>query len=407
MKLAIIGDTRHYVDEKGRLCALTPVVTQLDLWAELFDEVIICAPLLSGFPPPIYTPYRSRNISIEPLKEGGGNTLKAKLDLIPKAFHWVPRIWKVIRQVDALHFRCPCNIAFFGILAAFVSNRHRYAMYAGDWSGYKGEALSNRVQRWLLSRPSFGGPVTIYSDKVHPSSHLVPFFSPTFTRAEWGAETEFVNAKLAALEQQSTLSTPIRLMTVGHIDKNKNQLAVVQAVHQLRQSGLNVVLDCLGDGEMMAALKQLQDQLQLKPFVHLHGYRPHHSVSNFFRQAHFNILASKTEGYPKVLLEGMIYGAVPIASNFGISNYILGYGERGLTFPYGDVNALADRIKELVADPSRVARMIHAGRQYARTVTLEAFQQRICEILEDHWKVSLHPIHNYFDPQPLDGTLKD
>lgn len=77
VKLAVIGDTQHYRDSQGRLCALEPVVNQLDRWAQLFDEVVMNAPLDAGPPPPGFAPYSALNVTIEPLPRAGGNTLES------------------------------------------------------------------------------------------------------------------------------------------------------------------------------------------------------------------------------------------------------------------------------------------------------------------------------------------
>ncbi|MFM7509625.1 MAG: hypothetical protein ACKO5A_08765, partial [Actinomycetota bacterium] len=139
MKLAVIGDTQHYRDEQGRLCALEPVVNQLDRWAELFDEVVLCAPLDPGPPPAGFAPYGAANVRIEPLRKAGGNTALAKLGLLPRLVPWTVATRRVARQVDAVHLRCPCNIGMVAIFSTWKAVRYRYALYAGVWHSYVGE----------------------------------------------------------------------------------------------------------------------------------------------------------------------------------------------------------------------------------------------------------------------------
>jgi glycosyltransferase involved in cell wall biosynthesis len=389
MKLGIVADTRHYIDKQNRLCALTPVVRQLDKWAELFDEVIVCAPLVGGMPLQAYTPYQTPNIKIEPLSEGGGKSVKSKIGLFQKAVHWVPIIRRVIKKVDALHIRCPCNIGFLGILCSYLSNRHRYAMYAGNWYGYEGEPISYRLQRWLLKKPSFGGPVTVYGNHSLQYEHLVSFFSPSFGDEDWKLAAGQVSEKLSALQRVKSIPSPIWLISVGHLNDNKNQQLIVRAARRLRDIGVQVKVNLIGDGYKRENLIRLRDSLGLQDCVSFLGSLPYHLVKNQYLNGNFNILASKTEGYPKVLLEGMVYGAVPIASDIGVINGILGRGNRGLTFPYGDVEKLVERILFLVSNPAHTARMISTGREYSKTVTIEAFQKRTIEILEKSWKVTL------------------
>jgi glycosyltransferase involved in cell wall biosynthesis len=386
MTLGLIADTRHSLDSDGRLCTLTPVVRQLDLWADWFPEMIACVPLLPGPPPPTHTPYQRLRVSLCPLRVGGGNTPGAKLGLLGRSVGWWPQIRRVIDEVDAVHLRCPCNIGLLGILAVQRSDRPRYAMYAGQWQEYPGQPFFSRLQRRLLARPGFGGPVAIYGSWPEQPPHLVSSFSPTFTFAEWEAEALLVERRLAAL--QRPWAGPVRLMTVGHLDTNKGQATIVSAVAALRQHGLEVTLDCLGDGPLRSELLAQVARLGLSGAVVLHGAQPHRFVRECYRRSHINVLASRTEGYPKVLAEGMLHGTVPVAADVGINAQILDHGRRGATFAGGDAMMLAQEIRALVEQRERFAGMISQGRQYTRTVTLEAFQELTRRTLVSHWRLA-------------------
>jgi len=73
-------------------------------------------------------------------------------------------------------------------------------------------------------------------------------------------------------------------------------------------------------------------------------------------------------------------GAVPVVSDVGINSEILGHGERGRVFPFDDHTKLAQHLADLSRAPRQLARLARAGREYTRTVTLDAFadlQRRI------------------------------
>ena len=182
LRLAVIGDTQHYRDEQGRLCALEPVVNQLDRWAELFDELVLCAPLDPGPPPAGFAPYGAHEHP-HPADQQGRRQHAARQgrhDPQPGPVG-SGRPGKVARSVDAIHLRSPCNIAMVAILSTLGTRRLRYAMYAGVWQSYQGQPLSYRIQRWLLSRRWFGGPVSVYADRDPARPHLEPFFSPSYS----------------------------------------------------------------------------------------------------------------------------------------------------------------------------------------------------------------------------------
>ena len=93
MKLGIISDAHHFWDARGRLCVLSPVARQFEQWAQLFDEVTVCAPLARGLPPPTSSAYEASNIGLIPVRVAGGNTIVAKLELALQVMPW----WRAIQ----------------------------------------------------------------------------------------------------------------------------------------------------------------------------------------------------------------------------------------------------------------------------------------------------------------------
>ena len=390
MRLGVLADTRHHRDGAGRLCAASPVAAQLEQLAAMFDEVVLCVPVHPGPPPAGFRPYGGSRFSVVPLRPGGGDSAAAKAALAARLPGWAAAMAQVIRRVDALHLRSPCNIGLLGLLAARVTTKPRYAMYAGSWHGYPGEPWSYRLQRRLLASKRFGGPVTVYTDQRPTAPHLVPFFSPTCARARWEASSTAVAERLDRLASGRPIA-PVRLVTVGDVSANKNQRVVLQAVGCLRRRGLDVRLEVVGDGPLLGELRRLAASTGLEAAVRFRGRLGPDAVGEAFRRADLNVLSSVTEGFPKVVVEGMVEGAVPITSRFPMAAHLSGDGRRGVTFDHGDHEELAARITELAASPARVAAMVRSGRAYAATVTLESFGDQLRALLEERWGVVLPP----------------
>lgn len=388
MRLAVIGDTQHYRDAEGRLCALEPVINQLDRWAELFDEVVICAPLDPGPPPAGFAPYRSRNLSLEPLRKAGGNSRRDKFALFGHILPWFVATRRVARSVDAVHLRCPCNIGLVAIFSTWRAGCLRYAMYAGVWHDYAGEPRFFRLQRKLLASRFFGGPVSVYADRDPGRPHLEPFFSPSYSAADMDRAAPGAAEKLERIRDPSN-SGPWRLVTVGRLTTNKNQQTIVRAMQPIVASGLDASLDVYGDGPCRGELEQLAQDLGVADRVRFHGAVDHGEVMAAFASADLNLLSTRQEGFGKVLLESMVHATVPVFGRSPVSGEISGDGSRGLVFDADDHNGLAVLVDDLVGDRERWASMAAAARDYAGTMTLEAFQDRVRELLERQWRVSL------------------
>jgi glycosyltransferase involved in cell wall biosynthesis len=388
VKLAVIGDTQHYRDDQGRLCALEPVVNQLDRWAALFDEVVLCAPLDPGPPPAGFAPYGAANVRIEPLRKAGGNTALAKLGLVPRLVPWAVATRRVARQVDAVHLRCPCNIGMVAIFSTWRAVRYRYALYAGVWHSYVGEPRFFGAQRRLLGSRWFGGPVSVYAAADPDQPHLVPFFSPSYSDRDWEAAEPGAVATLERIEDPS-VTGPWRLVTVGRLTVNKNQETVVRAAAELVRRGVDVRLGVYGDGPERPRLEALATELGAGEQIAFHGSVGHPDVMSAFAAADLNLLSTRQEGYGKVLLEGMVHGAVPVFSRSPVADEIAGGGDRGVVVDADDWRSMADEVERLLGDRVRWAAMARAARTFSGTVTLETFQQRVRSMLESQWGVRL------------------
>lgn len=388
VRIAVIGDTQHYRDDAGRLCALEPVVAQLDRWAELVDELVLCAPIDPGPPPVGFAPYSAPNVRLEPLPRAGGNSLKAKLGMLPLLVPWAVRTRRVARSVDGIHLRCPCNIGLVAIFSTWRATPNRYALYAGVWCGYEGEPRFYRLQRLLLGHRRFGGPVSVYASRDPEHPHLEPFFSPSQDDTQWLAAAPAAAATTERILDPTT--APWRAVVVGRLTENKNQQAAVRGVAEARARGVDIELEVIGDGPCRPELETLARTLDVADHVRFRGSLDHGDVLAAFATADLHLLTTRQEGFGKVLLEGMTFGTVPVFGSSPVAEEVSGGGSRGVVIDADDAPAIAAAIAALVEDRERWAAMAADARAYARTVTLEAFQDRVVDVLDRHWDIDLH-----------------
>jgi glycosyltransferase involved in cell wall biosynthesis len=388
LRLAVIGDTQHYRDAEGRLCALEPVVMQLDRWAALFDELVICAPLDPGPVPVGFGPYGATNISIVPLPKGGGNTVWAKLGMLRLIPVWAMVTRRVARSVDAVHLRCPCNIGLIAIFSTWKATRFRHGFYAGVWRGYPNEPLFFGLQRRLLGSRWFDGPVSVYAGRRPDRPDLEPFFSPSYDLAYWAEAGSAAAAKVERL-RTTDREGPWRLITVGRLTPNKNQRVIIEALAQVVAAGVDVHLDVYGDGPCRGELVDLAESLGVGERVTFHGSVSHPTIMAAFAAADLNVLATRQEGFGKVLLEGMVHATVPVFSESPVADELAGGGTRGLVFDADDSGELAAHVLSLTADGERWAKMAADARDFGREMTLDRFATRVREMLEHQWSVRL------------------
>ena len=80
-RLVIISHVVHFRKQRD-VFAYAPYAREIEIWADIFQEVIIAAPLREGPVPGDCTLVRRSNIRVIPQRELGGETLEDKVRLL-------------------------------------------------------------------------------------------------------------------------------------------------------------------------------------------------------------------------------------------------------------------------------------------------------------------------------------
>lgn len=366
MKLAIISNMAHYRRPDGAIVGHGATARELDALASLFSEVRHVACLHDEPAPASALPYEAANITLVPLPPAGGDTLRAKLDILRETPGYVRTIVRELRDVDAVHVRAPANISLYAIavLSATRAPARRWIKYAGSWTPLPGEATSYRLQRAWLAGTRHRAQVTINGEVPDQPPHVHSFLNPCLTDDEL--------ARGIAAARDKRLVAPIRLVFVGHLGAAKNPRVAVAALAALRAAGVDARLDLVGDGDDLAALRR--DTAGMP--VTVHGALPRTVLDTLYAAAHFVLLPSRTEGWPKVLSEGMAAGAVPIASAVGSIPQVLARFGTGRVVAI-DGAAIAATIADYLRDPARWQRESAAAVTAARAFSYATYLERV------------------------------
>ncbi len=97
------------------------------------------------------------------------------------------------------------------------------------------------------------------------------------------------------------LHTPLQLLTVGNLSFAKGLDTLIRATAKVRKKQ-PVHLTCVGAGNDLAALQKIVQESHLEDCVFFPGYENDiQKLAQFYRNADFFILASLSEGMPRVL----------------------------------------------------------------------------------------------------------
>ena len=152
------------------------------------------------------------------------------------------------------------------------------------------------------------------------------------------------------------------LAFVGRLAEVKGVPVLLEALSEIAQNfpGLRVTL--IGDGPERANLEARAHCLGLDSVVHFTGYMSQSQVAEILSEADALVLPSFAEGVPVTLMEAMASGLPVLATRVGGISELVEDGVSGYLVPPGNVNALTERLRDLLDDAETRTRMGQAGR---------------------------------------------
>jgi glycosyltransferase involved in cell wall biosynthesis len=152
---------------------------------------------------------------------------------------------------------------------------------------------------------------------------------------------------------------PVRILYVGRFSPEKNLETVVAAAGVLRR-WLPVHLVFVGAGPLQARLRE-RARVEGVDLEFL-GVVPHERLPALYAGADAFVLASFTEGHPKVLLEAMAAELPCVASDCEGNRSLVVEGQTGLLFDPRSPDQLADRLVQVLTDRGLAEALGQSGR---------------------------------------------
>ena len=276
-----------------------------------------------------------------------------------------------MQSTDHIHIRCPGNIGLLACLVQiFFPKKNKTAKYAGNWYPQAKQPWTYKLQKWILSNTFLtrNMHVLVYGGWEGMSKNIKPFFTATYFEKD---KLALINKKVLGI---------IHFVFVGTLVIGKNPFYAIQLVQFLFEKGYNVQLDIYGDGIEKKKLIQFVIDNKLEEIVSLKGNQTQETIKRAYQESHFVILPSESEGWPKVIAEGMFWGCVPIATAVSCVPYMLDYGKRGILI---DLNLEKDcnQIEDILQDQNYFDTIQNMAASWSRKYTLDVFEVEIKHLL--------------------------
>ncbi|XCF07758.1 glycosyltransferase [Tamlana crocina] len=371
MKFLIITHVEHKSNGTS-FSAYAPYVREMNLWLKHVENLTIVAPQTSKIKSEIDLDYKHENIKFNEIPSIQFTDLKNAFVSLFKIPIILIGIYKACNKADHIHLRCPGNIGLLGCLVQiFFPKKNKTAKYAGNWDPNAKQPLSYRIQKWMLSNTFLtkNMSVLVYGNWENQTQNIKPFFTATFKENE-----------IEPIEPRD-YSGGLQFVFVGTLVEGKRPSLAIQIIERLQEKGKKVRLDIFGDGVLRGDLEDYVKTKGLNHIIQFHGNQEKQKVKNVLKRAHFLILPSKSEGWPKVIAEAMFFGTIPIATSISCLPDMLGFGNRGILIKL-DLDAALEEIERHLNDTENLKQVSKNAANWSQNYTLDFFETEIVKLLK-------------------------
>lgn len=352
--------------------AYAPYVKEMDIWLKFVGQATFLCP--TRYKKELLTSvFNDKNkIKIKSLKRLEFNTIAAALLSLLTVPYQAIILCKEMRKADHIHFRAPGNLC---LLACFVQmlfpNKKKTAKYAGNWDPNAKQPLSYSFQKSLLSNTFLtrNMQVLVYGEWEGMTKNIFPFFTASY----------FESDKEEILKKD--FNTSLRAVYAGTMGANKRPFETVKLIQELRNNGLDISLEMFGDGPLRKNIEKHCIDNNIEHHIRVMGNQPARVVKEAFKKAHFVILLSKSEGWPKVIAEGMFWGAIPIVSKISCVPWMLDNGKRGILID-NPKHIDIERLKRIMEEPKKLLPISKEAMGWSRQFTMDTFTTEIQKVLK-------------------------
>lgn len=278
-----------------------PVLREVENFSYLFSKIKWLGFERKKAPPLNTKMVNNKKIDIIPVKSSGGKGILKKIGVILLIPYYFIKIFNLISKADVIHTRGPSVPALIAIiLLFFYPNKKKWYKYGGSWQ-IVSKSYSYRFQRWLLLKNKFSKVIVGRKNKSDPD-FIYNWLNPCLTKKEI-----IFNNKIG---RKKVFNNKFILCFIGRLELEKGFYELHKAITKLPLRNSIKKVHFVGD--MSKIQKILKKEVCNNIELHYHGILGRNKIDEIYKDSHFIILPSKSEGFPKVLAEAASFGCIPI-----------------------------------------------------------------------------------------------
>ncbi|MBZ0244664.1 MAG: glycosyltransferase family 4 protein [Cyclobacteriaceae bacterium] len=374
IRLGVVAQTNHWKVE-GEIFAYEPYLREMQVWAELFSNVDIFAPLANDEIKVAVAKYGFSNARfsfvsyVHTTKWWGAFVRLAQLPMI--LLKLASFIWKH----DVILIRSPSHFGLFAHIFVYLLGKKSITKYAGYFSFFEGERIPSIIERNFIRNVLRPPHYALVYESVQSSKHLIPFIPAAISRAE-------ISWLQSLRHPQSTKR--LVFYSLGKLIPVKNFDLTIKSLGLLFQdhAELDWEFHLIGDGDEFANLKRLSKMYNISERIFFEGKLPYKDSMRKLATSDIIIMPGVKEGWPKVIIEGWAAGAVPVVADAGISNQIIKDKVSGFLFKPKVIH-LKDILFYILTHPHLIEEMRLTGWKEVQKFSIENFSKGIEDICRD------------------------
>ena len=185
------------------------------------------------------------------------------------------------------------------------------------------------------------------------------------------------NAISSELSPGSKAASP-EIIYLGRLRRYKSIDVLLRACSTIQD--LAPVVHLVGQGEDSARLKRTVNSLDL-PNVNFHGFVDFEEKKALLQRSWIAVNPSSMEGWGITNIEANASGVPVLGSDVPGIRDSISEGVSGFLFPYGDVNALAELLRELLVNQKKRDELAASARDWSKHFSWKASAEQFLAIL--------------------------
>jgi glycosyltransferase involved in cell wall biosynthesis len=372
-KLVLFAHLPHYF-EKSRFKAYEPYVREIEIWSQLFNEIVIYTEVVKNRPN-FQIKSLPENVRIKKVRMKSGPGLSSNLlRLIQFPFVFI-KLFFIVRKAEIIHLRSPGVTTYMVLLLNKYFNKNIIVKWATQFSPLPGGSIILNLEYQILKEPLSNTKVLIYGQSEN-ANHIS--FIPALM-----SENELNS--VARLDSSKPFAKPLRLLCVGRLYRYKEFDRAILALSNVKD--LDWVLDIVGDGECLQELQTLAFELGINERIFFRGKKSFEETCEYYLNSDISIIPGRYEGWAKVINESWHFGVIPMVTSGGNTAYpVLLSNNAGIIFN-SDLSDFPEKLFHLSRMKDEdLFEIRNNGIKANYDLSLENFQQRLNRILDEQFK---------------------